>query len=402
MVDEKDQELETETGQDGGDTQVDQGSQDAGAQPQSVRESIQAAVKEETEKAAGEEKPKKPIKDPVTGKFTSGAKEGDTENPADKELPTEVKDGKAASPQAAASEPPSSWSKESKALWKDLPPQVQAEVSKREADTARGVQELKARYGELDKALEPLLPAIKQAGRTPGQTVERMTQWYMALAHSDKNYARAQLLALAKDFGIDVSDISQPKAGAEAAKPVDASTDSKPVAAIPPEFDAKLKEISKKFETLEEAERRRNQEKAEADLNAWMKDKPHFEAVRGHMAQLINADLAAVQAGSKPLGGYVKEGGAIDLDAAYQAAIFANPEIRQKVLDEERVKFEAQIAKAAAEKEKARKAEVARARNAGSSLRPSPGPSGNGAGKPPVRESVRDSIKRALVETSQA
>ena len=52
----------------------------------------------------------------------------------------------------------------------------------------------------------------------------------------------------------------------------------------------------------------------------WAKDKPHAEAARQQMAQIIQGDLALAQNGYPQINDTIKNG-YIDLDAAYQAAI---------------------------------------------------------------------------------
>src|SRR5262245_20183810 len=49
-------------------------------------------------------------------------------------------------PQAAQSAPPARLSKEAKAIWNSVPPSIQAEWAKMEADTAKGVEKLKSEH----------------------------------------------------------------------------------------------------------------------------------------------------------------------------------------------------------------------------------------------------------------
>jgi hypothetical protein len=120
----------------------------------------------------------------------------------------------------------------------------------------------------------------------------------------------------------------------------------------------------------------------------WSHDKPHAEKVRGLMANLINSDLALIQAGQPQISNTIKNG-SIDMDAAYQAAVYAHPDVRATLLQEEQQKRDA-----------ATKAAVEKAKKAGASLR-SGAPAGivtPASSTTPRVETVAESIKRALAE----
>ena len=118
----------------------------------------------------------------------------------------------------------------------------------------------------------------------------------------------------------------------------------------------------------------------------WAKDKPHFEKVRVLMSQLIAS-------GAVPL----KEG-RVDLDGAYDAAIYANPEVRGTVQAEQAKAAAAATAAAAAKEKAAQQAAADKARKTSVSLSPSaPGQPVVGKNKKSGK-SVRESLMQAIEE----
>src|SRR5258708_6281555 len=76
---------------------------------------------------------------------------------------------------------PTAWSKEAKAAFTHLPEHVKKAVAKREADVEKGIKNVKDSYKEVDEALAPYVPMIRQFGTTPGQAVRQLFAWCAAL-----------------------------------------------------------------------------------------------------------------------------------------------------------------------------------------------------------------------------
>lgn len=318
----------------------------------SVRESIQDALK----KAA--EPPKTDKKPPKKGAAAPGQKAGEQGS-----TPTQGVTGEPTSP------PPDAWkSKELAPVWSGLPQAVQAAITKREADMAKGVESLKTRYQELDGAVAPYRDSIKRFGFTESQAVDQLFKWQMALAGPDKVTA---FVALMRSHGIDPATIFAANPGPQAASLLNNGE-------IPPHLLTKINSLEQKVGQFDQHFASQTKSAAEQTVMTWAKDKPHYTAVRQLMGQLI-------QSGAVPL-----NNGNVDLDAAYQMAVHANQETRELVAQEQRVKEVAD-----------RKAALDKAKRAASSMRtgaPVPPAQPNGAGKLKRDESVRDSIKNALTE----
>jgi hypothetical protein len=305
----------------------------------------------------------------------AGAETGDPAKPGS-EPPAEGNTETAPQAQSAA---PKAWSKEEKALWNDLPEAARAAIIRREADTEKGVNELRTRYQEIDTAIAPYKAVMTQNNVTPGQAINQLFKWHMELAGPNKVEAFRQL---AKSFGVDPATIAAAPATTE--KPADANPDN----SIPENLRPVITNLETRLKTFEERESAAMQNAAKQTWQNWSKDKPHAETVRGLMANLINSDLALIQAGQPQISNTIKNG-SIDMDAAYEAAKYAHPEVRAAIIQEDQAKRDKE-ARAAAEK----------ARKAGASLKSGApaGPISANSNAAPRNETVAESIKRALAE----
>lgn len=371
-----------------------------------------------------------PAKDPKTEKLSirqslkKGFADAKKAEPAEKPAPKRAKDkpqraademraeaegtepepeapaGEAAAPaEKPATAAPTAWPKEAKEAWAALPAPVQAAVLKREVDTQKGVDELKGKYTELDQAIAPHVDAIRRHGHTPAQAVNQMFAWFQALAGNPD----VAFPALLRSFNFDPQRLAPKPAAQPAAAQSAAGADGKkpdqPDAPIPPAVQQYIDGITGKLAQLENAFtqqigavqstfQQQSEAKTQEVLMNWAKDKPHFEKVRVLMSQLIAS-------GAVPL-----KDGRVDLDGAYEQAIWANPEVRAEVQQAAQAEAEKQR-KIAAEKEKKAQQDAAdKARKADVSLRPSaPGEAPVPKGKKgrTVRESLREAMEELAV-----
>jgi len=283
---------------------------------------------------------------------------------------------------------PVSWSKEAKAQWNTLPPDIQAAINKREKEASDGFKdygEKTKRLKELETVLAPRQEAIRNFGVSEAQTVDRLFQWMEALANPNKQYAAQQLMLLGKNFGItlpanNAATQQQQEGGVE----------------IPEPLRNFMENINTKVETLEQQRQREAYDRQQSEqqgakdyLNNWAKDKPHYEKVKTVMYGLLNS-------GAIPL-----KDGALDLDSAYNQAVYANPEVRELVMQEEANQ------KAAKEEQKRKDAELVRLKKLNAAKKASTlsnrAPSGNaGQQKQQTRaQSVRESIAAARREVME-
>ena len=76
---------------------------------------------------------------------------------------------------------PKSWRADEKHHYDRLPAEIKNAVHRREQEMQQGVDQLKSQYSDLDRALAPHMPVIKQFGHTPGQAVGRLFDWFSYL-----------------------------------------------------------------------------------------------------------------------------------------------------------------------------------------------------------------------------
>ena len=356
--------------------------------PKDVRASVRQAVKEVRDRQ--ENIRDKPRETTDSTALKSAPEKGDAS--AGKEIP-KTDDGKppAAAPQApSAIAAPASLSKEIKAQWDKLDPAVRSEFVRREADVAKGIEQLKASYRGYDEALAPLRDEIRSVGKTEAEAIRMLADWRQALRGPNKATAFA---ALAKLEGIDLSQLA-PRQPGPAQQSQSQPTD--PAAFLRPYIGP----ISQEVTALKTELQRRDAERVQADIASFAKDKPHFDQVRVRMGVLM-------QSGQIP-GDNPRE----VFDRAYEEACRSHPEIYGLIQQEAEAKrqADAQAAQAAAaqkakEAEEARKRkeaeEVAKARKAGYGPR-SGSPAGMATAKNPGGQSVRESIASAVKELGAA
>lgn len=291
-------------------------------------------------------------------------------------------------PQASAPiAPPDALSKDVKAIWNTLPASVQAEFAKREADTQKGVEALKSRYRPIEEALSPIRPLLQQRGLSEGAAVKQLLDWHHALAVPDKALALRNLQALAKSHGIPLQPTAPQQSGA--------ASQQQSTSDLSQDFLSQhLQPILQDMNAIKSDIQRRDQDRANAQITDFAKDKPHFEKVRYAMAQMMGAGMAT------------------SLDDAYQKATWGDPEIRAAIMQEDQAKREAE-AKAAreAQERKAADAEAERKRKEAEALekarRANVSPRGGSpvasaiAGQPRGK-SIRDTIREAVKERGAA
>ena len=351
----------------------------------SVRESLNKAWKEH----GGELPESRRSKDDeiqtrdATGKGAPDGRTAGKTGGAEQIPAAEARQGTESTPSTAASEPPKGWAKEAQAEWGKLPPAVQAAVTKREADMTAGAKQLQDRYGTIHQAVTRAAPLFQKYGRTPDQGMDNVLKWFEAIERNPAQF----IPELAKSYNLDVSKLgaaTQPAAGATP----DQTTQ------LP--ADPRIDQLMQKIGSFETAEQERQRQAIEDGMRRWAASKPHFEAVRQMMSQVVAGagqmhDTSILDAAGRP-----------DLDKVYDRAIYMVPEVRAAIEQEKAAAAKAARDKQLADARAARDKQAAGARRAGASVRsgaPGDGSRVNGAAVPPKKGlSVRESINAAMAE----
>jgi len=370
--------------------------------PGSGRSDIRKSLESGFEKARKDDEkrdrapPRDRDRDRQTGKFVSRARQDGLvgtpeEAPAEgQEAPAE---GQEAPQQHAV---PEGWSNEAKAEWDSLHPAVQAAVAKREADMAKGVENLRKGYAEIDKAIAPRMQLIRNHNQTPGAAVNQLFSWFEALTANPV----VAFPALAESFKFDLLSIpglaqavyqrmqQQPQQGQQPQQSQQPQQEEVP--AYVRQLQDELNQLRQGMQHQYGAYQNDKWSQLNTILNNWSKDKPFFNEVRQTMGQLMQANMVP------PLAN-----GDADLDKAYDMALWAMPEIRQQVLAQQQQKAQAELKEKADKERRAQQeaADKARRANGGSLAQGAPGnPVQPDQGKSKKGKSVRESIMEAREE----
>lgn len=337
---------------------ADTGGEGGEEKPQSLRETLLANLAATKEKAVDTtDKTKTGVeKDPATGKFKKAdgkpnpkATTSQTNDPnktaaAVKPLDPVAKAAADAAALAAGANAPvepikDRFRKPILDNWKNLPPDVQRELNRREEDFRKAFANrddevvLGRRFTEI---VGPYMAQMRAEGAEPLKAVAELLNTAYVLRTASPQQKGQLLWRTAQQFGADMRQIPQ---GQQAFDPN--------LHAVNQQLAALQAEI-KKQDTL-----RQQQEQAGIDglIQSFSADTaahPYFEAVKGEMAALLQG------------------GGAKDLQEAYDKAVWANPDIRSSLLAEQKTAEDKRVAA-----ENAAKAE--KAKKAGSSVKGGPG-----------------------------
>lgn len=339
------------------------GSEDLGTsavidKPLSIRDSLKAAI-DGTESGAPAAGTVERQRDEKNGRFVAKGNEQAATAPQAAAAAPKPSDTPAAANTAPAAQPtdqpaphrvPPGWAPEAKALFGNLPAEVQAAISKREQEVDNGFRVL-----QDYKGLEEFTPIVKQAGMTHADVMRKAIDWENALIRDPIN----TVIHVAKVAGVNLSALvagQQDQILQRQPEQVQQQPQPQPV-----NVEATVEQILRKRDT-------------ETQVNAFVSDpaNKHAEAVLDDMVALISTGRAS------------------SLQDAYDAACWMRPDIRQQLISQVAPAntIQDQTSQRAAAADQARRASRS---ISGSSA---PGPTqGAGAGQP---TSIRDSLRSAL------
>lgn len=369
--------------------------------PDDIRSALMNAIDGVEAPEVEEEKPSRARS--ADGKF---AKTEDTPEAPVVEKPVEEVTTEVAAPVVSTTEPPANWSAEDKAKFKGLPADGQEFLLRRhsamEADYTRKTQDIAAfrkDFEPVKQMFDPHKDDLARAGYTPATLVQA---WYNVERELQAGRGVGIVKSLVDGYKLDRQEVAKalglvaPSAAPGVEQPP-AATPETPVAAIPPELQARLSQheqfisqIQRERQEQAAATQREQESRVMSTIDQFRGAKdasgnlshPHFAEVEDHMTRLI---IAARTSGS-PVPA---------LDELYDQAVWANPSTRAKALEATQAATQAQQAAAEAERTKEARAKAERARRAGSSVTGSPGQSATQAPR------GADSIRAALLAAAE-
>jgi len=321
-----------------------------------IRESLEAAYSDKPEATesptvaspAQDVTPDKPLVRDEVGRFA--AKEPVAEVPVE---PAPVVERKA----------PSSWKPEAQTAWskadKGEPLTAEEvrllalEAERREGDFHKGVQEFKThseRARAYDNVITPYRDYLQTLGVDAPTAINALLNADKTLRTGDPATKAAYFARLAQEYGIDIGQVQQPA-------PVDPTTQH---------LMQQMNSLRQQQEMWQNQIQQQERAKAEAEISEFAAGKPHLDAVRGDMADLLSTGKAKT------------------LNEAYDMAVWMRPDIRQTLIEQQR---------AEAQRKALEQAQAARAKTAAVSVKGS-SPSSGGATAP--SGSLRDQLAAAF------
>lgn len=271
--------------------------------------------------------------DTLRAELTSNADKGDEATETAEAKAERVRDeaGRFAKAEAKAEEekdewlqPPSALKPEYKAEWAKLPKNWRSEFYRRESDFHKGIDPYKQSHQAWEKwqkeILAPHSQRIQAAGIPPEQYVREFLTLDHVLATGTPQQKRQAVEAFTKFYGLNLSEYVQTGQQQTQQQQRDPT-----VAAL----EEKLARLEGTLTQSQTAAQEREQQEALTQITAFKSDPKniYFDDVREHMAALLNS------------------GKAKDMSDAYEQACWANPNVRnallqQRAKDEEQKRIE--------------------------------------------------------------
>lgn len=248
---------------------------------------------------------------------------------------------------------PNAWSAEMKGKWADVPPGIQAYIAERETDAHSQITQMGQEIAQI-KPIRELLDQNLGIFDANGVSAEQGLDLLFSAQRMLDSDPMKGIAAIAQSYGIDLAQAF----GAQ-------GNGDPQMRSLQAQVSHLTNQLTQRDNQSRMSQERQNQARAsevQSQVQAWGQDKEHFarDDVRNMMGTLIQS------------------GQATDLDAAYEAACHAIPEVRAAIAEKSKAEQEvkAQKARDAAIKD----AKKARKTNLG----------GKGGGVPAVGQSPND------------
>lgn len=277
-----------------------------------------------------------------------------------KSPPLDTPKASTAQPSTAVGAPPVSWAADAKTTWNALPPAVQAAVLKRESEVSTG---FKQKSDEV-RRYEAMIAPVAEAARVRGIPAEQGLQMLIAAQKAlDTNPAQA-IAHIAASYGIDLAALAQnPPAPQQRVEQ-----------AVPPQFVEKVSTLESRLNEF-----LTNQTVGVVESFAKSPGHEHYEAIESDLLRLI--PMVQQQEPGLPHQEVLQK--------AYDQAIWLNPDVRAKIIAEQRTQADTQRTAAVATKAaSAKKAAVSVKGSSGGAMPPAKQANGSG--------DVYDDVRAAL------
>src|SRR6185436_5669572 len=277
----------------------------------------------------------------------------------DPKLPATEQPIKASEPASKPLAPPVSWAADAKATWATLPPAVQQAVLKREREASDGISQYSEKTKQYERLIAPLATESQRRGLSVDQGIQRLLDGETFF----RTRPAEAIVWLAQTHGLNLAEIA-------ANPPAPQAVRSEP--SIPPQFVQQLSSVEERLNSFF-----MDQNMSALDQFAADPKNAHYADVEDQLPGIMR-ELVAANPAMK---------GVPLLQAAYDRAIWLNPDVREKLVAERAT----QTQQTATQKVADKSARAARAavsiRGSSADTRPPPKAQQNGAGH--VTDDVR-------------
>lgn len=209
---------------------------------------------------------------------------------------------------------PSTWKPTARAEWDKLPPAIKAEIHRREADFMSGHNQLlpDAKFGKsVNEIIAPYRMLIEAEGGTPERAIADLMRTAAVLRMGTPQQKQQLFMQVAKQYGVDLNVFAQQPGQPETAQSFQ---------------DPRVDQLLAQMNHEREANVQREQQALEASVNTWMNEvDAQGQPLRPYIGDVITEVSALVPQirQQQPSLSHPQV-----LQAAYDRAIWAHPEIR--------------------------------------------------------------------------
>lgn len=296
----------------------------------------------------------------------------DAKKPGDEELSGDDKKGEEDTP-AKEYAAPASWKPAIREHWAALPLEVKEEVTRRETEIQRGLQQASGHKRVAEEYMDVVRPyqhLIQGQNSTPAQAITNLMQTAAQLTMGSPAQKAGVIAEIINNYAVDVEILDQVLSGQEI------SPEANPVLDQIDQRLAPINDFMNKFQGYQETDNFAIIDQANQDLNMFQQEEGHefYQDVREEMADIM--ELGA------------RRGRVVTLEDAYTSSCQNSPEIK-KIIDHRAAKKKAAVPSGD---------ELASKRRAASSVAGS-SPTGGGSAK--GDKSLRETIAEGFDDTGR-
>lgn len=260
-------------------------------------------------------------------------------------------------PSTAVGAAPASWAAEAKASWASLPPAIQNAVIKRETEVSNGFRQKSEEVRRYEQVIAPVAQEAARLGMQPDQAINAL----MAAHHALQQDPSSAIARLAQQYGVDLATLA-----------------INPPAPQAQRFDPMVSQLTQHVSQLESQLNGFLQNQTMSVVEQFASSHPHYAAVEEQIAELIPLIQKSNQ-GLSP---------SDVLQQAYDRAIWLNPDVRAKLIQEQTSPVQQATAIQAKAKQAAKAAVSVKGSSNGASAPKMPPPTSGGDVYDDVRAAI--------------